>query len=215
MKIGVIGSGTVGQTLASGFLKHGHEAMIGTREPSSDAMKKWTAANPGGQVGSFLEAAKFGEIVLVATTGKAATNAIELAGKENFAGKVLIDVNNPIDDAPPTDGVLPYFTGPNESLGEKIQALVPQARVVKAFNSVGAVKMIDPHYEQGMPTMFIAGNDAAAKATVADILRQFGWESFDCGSIVAARAIEPLCMLWCIPGFRQNQWTHAFKLLMH
>jgi predicted dinucleotide-binding enzyme len=215
MKIGVIGSGNVGQTLASGFLKHGHEAMIGTREPSSDGMKKWAAANPEGKVGSFAEAAKFGEVVVVATAGKVATNAIELAGKENFAGKVLIDVNNPIGDAPPTDGVLSYFTGPNESLGEKIQALVPQARVVKAFNSVGAVKMVNPHYEQGTPTMFIAGNDAAAKAAVTDILGQFGWESFDCGSIVAARALEPLCMLWCIPGFRLNQWTHAFKVLTH
>ena len=215
MKIGVIGSGTVGQTLASGFLRHGHEAMIGTREPASGAMQKWAAANSKGKVGSFAEAAKFGEVVVVATAGKVAANAIEMAGKENFAGKVLIDVNNPIGDAPPADGVLSFFTGPNESLGEQIQALVPQARVVKAFNSVGAGKMVNPHYEQGTPTMFIAGNDAAAKKTVTGLLREFAWEAFDCGGIAAARAIEPLCMLWCIPGFRQNMWTHAFKLLTH
>jgi predicted dinucleotide-binding enzyme len=215
MKIGVLGSGTVGQTLASGFLKHGHEAMIGTREPSSDGMKKWTAANPKGKVGTFREAAQFGELLLVATNGRVAANAIEMAGKENFGGKVLIDVNNPIGDAPPSDGVLSFFTGPNESLAETIQSLVPQARVVKAFNSVGAGKMVNPHYEQGTPTMFIAGNDAAAKRTVTGLLDQFGWEAFDCGGIAAARAIEPLCMLWCIPGFRQNQWTHAFKLLTH
>jgi predicted dinucleotide-binding enzyme len=215
MKIGVLGSGTVGQTLASGFLKHGHAAMIGTREPGSDAMKKWLAANPKGKVGTFRDAAQFGEGLVVATAGKVAANAIEMAGKENFAGKVLIDVNNPISDAPPSDGVLAFFTRPNESLAEKIQSLVPQARVVKAFNSVGAPKMVNPHYDQGTPTMFIAGNDTAAKETVAGFIREFGWEPFDCGSLVAARAIEPLCMLWCIPGFRQNLWTHAFKLLTH
>jgi predicted dinucleotide-binding enzyme len=124
-------------------------------------------------------------------------------------------VTNPIADAPPVDGVLQFFTGPGESVGEKIQADFPEVRVVKAFNSVGAGRMVDPHYEQGPPTMFIAGNDAAAKATVSGFIREFGWEPFDCGGIAAARALEPLCILWCIPGFRQNQWTHAFKLLMH
>ncbi|HUK16993.1 MAG TPA: NAD(P)-binding domain-containing protein, partial [Bryobacteraceae bacterium] len=157
MKIGVLGSGTVGQTLASGFLKHGHAAMIGTREPGSEALKKWLANNPKGAVGTFGQAAAFGEVLLLATVGRATAQVIELAGKENFTGKVLIDCNNPIAEAPPVDGVLQFFTGPNQSLGEQTQAMVPQARVVKAFNSVGAPRMVDPHYEEGTPTMFIAG----------------------------------------------------------
>lgn len=215
MKIGVLGSGTVGQTLAGGFLKHGHEVMIGTRDPGGQALKEWQGENPKGRIGTFAETAKFGELLLIATAGRVATKVIEMAGRENFAGKVLIDVNNPITEAPPVNGVLEYFTGPNESLGETIQAFAREARVVKAFNSVGAARMVDPHYEQGTPTMFIAGEDAAAKETVSGLIRQFGWEPFDCGGIIASRALEPLCMLWCIPGFRQNQWTHAFKLLLH
>jgi predicted dinucleotide-binding enzyme len=132
---------------------------------------------------------------------------------ENLAGKTIIDTTNPLTDAPPVDGVLEYTTGPNESLGEKIQASVPKSHVVKAFNSVGAAKMVNPHYEQGTPTMFLCGANADAKALVSKLIDQFGWEPFDCGGIIAARALEPLCMLWCIPGFRQNQWGHAFKLL--
>ena len=213
MNIGVLGSGTVGQTLAAGFLKHGHRAMIGTREISGEGLKKWQADNPGGAVGTFEQAAKFGELIVLCSLGRAAAQVLELAGKQNLSGKVLIDATNPLADAPPVDGVLQYFTGPNESLAEQIQAMVPQARVVKAFNSVGAVRMVNPHYEEGTPTMFIAGNNAAAKSTVSDLIRELGWEPFDCGGIIAARALEPLCMLWCIPGFRQNQWTHAFKLL--
>jgi predicted dinucleotide-binding enzyme len=215
MKIGVLGSGTVGQTLAAGFLKHGHEVMVGTRDPGGKALKKWYGENPKGRVGTFAETAKFGELLLIATQGRVVTQVIEMAGRENFTGKVLIDVNNPIADTPPVNGVLEFFTGPSESLGETIQAFARDARVVKAFNSVGAVRMINPHYEQGTPTMFIAGEDAAAKETVSGLIRELGWEPFDCGGIIASRALEPLCMLWCIPGFRQNQWTHAFKLLTH
>lgn len=140
-------------------------------------------------------------------------NTVELAGRRNFAGKTVLDTTNPIADGPPVQGVLPFFTGPNQSLGEKIQALLPEARVVKAFNSVGAARMVNPQFRMGPPTMFLCGEDSGAKAQVSAIVRQFGWEALDMGGIVAARAIEPLCMLWCIPGFRQNQWTHAFKLL--
>ncbi len=213
MKIGILGSGSVGQVLASGFLKHGHQAMLGTRDPHKPEAQKWLAANSAGQVGTFADAAKFGDLVVVVTLGRAAENALELAGAENLAGKTVIDATNPIADAPPVDGVLQYFTGPNESLGEKLQAKVPRSHVVKAFNSVGNALMIDPHFAQGTPTMFLCGNDAAAKEQVSGIIRELGWEPFDCGSIVAARALEPLCMLWCIPGFTRNQWNHAFKLL--
>ena len=124
-----------------------------------------------------------------------------------------MDTSNPIADAPPVKGVLQYTTGLNESLAEKIQALAPKSHVVKAFNSVGNARMVNPHFEQGMPTMFYCGDNDGAKAQVAEIIQQFGWEPFDCGALAAARALEPLCMLWCIPGFLRNQWTHAFKVV--
>ena len=212
MKIGVIGSGTVGQVLAEGFLKHGHQVMLGTRDPRKPEVQKWLREHPGGQAGTFDEAARFAELAVLATLGSAAENAIALAGPDHLAGKVLIDTTNPIAGAP-VDGVLPFTTGPNESLGEKVQAAAPKCRVVKAFNSVGAVHMIDPHYEQGTPTMFLCGNDGDAKSQVSEILRQFGWEPFDCGSITSSRALEPLCILWCLPGFLRGQWSHSFKVL--
>jgi hypothetical protein len=213
MKVGVLGSGIVGQVLAAGFLKHGHEAMLGTRDPKKPEVQKWRNETPGSRVGTFEETAKFADLALLATLGRVAENVIDLAGHANLAGKTVIDVTNPISDATPVEGVLPFFTGPNESLGEKIQARIPESHVIKAFNSVGNARMIDPHYEQGPPTMFYCGDNAEAKAQVAGIIRQFGWEPFDCGGIIAARALEPLCMLWCIPGFLRGQWTHAFKVL--
>jgi predicted dinucleotide-binding enzyme len=212
MKIGVIGSGNVGQTLGAGFLKHGHEVMMGTRDPKKPEVVKWAQDHAGAKTGTFAETAKFGELIVLATQGNAAESAIGLAGAENLAGKVVIDTTNPISGEP-VEGVLPFFTGPNESLGERIQAAAPKARVVKAFNSVGAVHMVNPHYEQGTPTMFLCGDDGGAKAAVVRILTQFGWEAFDCGGIRASRALEPLCMLWCIPGFIRGQWGHAFKVV--
>jgi 8-hydroxy-5-deazaflavin:NADPH oxidoreductase len=145
--------------------------------------------------------------------GRVAEQVIKLAELKNFRGKTVPDMTNPLADGPPVNGVIAYFTGPNESLGEKIQALLPQAHVVKAFNSVGNTRMVNPHYEQGTPTMFFCGDDETAKSQVSEIVRQFGWEPFDCGRIVAARALEPLCVLWCIRGFLRNEWTHAFKVL--
>ncbi len=213
MKIGVLGSGTVGQTLAVGFLQHGHEVMLGTRDPQKKEVQQWLAANPAAAAGTFEQAAQFGEVVVVATLGRAAEEAVTLAGVSNFAGKAVIDTTNPIADSPPAGGVLQFTTGPNESLAEKVQARIPQAHVVKAFNSVGAGRMVNPHFEQGTPTMFFCGDDPAAKKQVSDLITQLGWEPFDCGGLIAARALEPLCMLWCIPGFQRNQWTHAFKLL--
>ena len=213
MKVGVLGSGTVGKTLAAGLLKHDHQVLLVTRDPQAEDVAPWAAKTPGAKVGTFAEAAKFGDLLIIAVLARAVQDVIKLAGPENFSGKTLIDTNNPISDAPPVDGVLQYFTQQNQSLAEDIQSLLPKAKVVKAFNSVGAGLMVNPHFEQGTPTMFLCGNDAGAKAQVSDVIRQFGWEPFDCGTIVAARALEPLCMLWCIPGFRDNSWTHAFKLL--
>ncbi|HEY1501560.1 MAG TPA: NAD(P)-binding domain-containing protein [Acidobacteriaceae bacterium] len=211
MKVGVLGSGVVGQTLAAGFLKHGHEAMIGTREPSK--MADWSKANPEARVGSPSEAAAFGEVIILAVKGGAAAEALRGGGKANLTGKTVIDACNPIADAPPVHGVLQFTTGPNESLMEELQKEFPDAHLVKAFNSVGAPGMVNPEYAGTKPTMFICGNDEGSKKKVSAILDQFGWETADMGAVEAARAIEPLCMLWCIPGFVKNEWTHAFKLL--
>lgn len=211
MKVGVLGSGDVAKVLSSGFLKHGHEVKIGSRSPAKQA--EWSAQNPGSTTGTFAEAAQFGEFIVLAVKGKVAGEALTLAGRKHLAGKTVMDACNPIEDAPPTNGVLRFFTDLNESLMEKLQRQFAEANFVKAFNSVGAPRMINPKFAEGRPTMFICGNNAAAKEQVAQICEQFGWDVADMGSAEAARAIEPLCMLWCIPGFTKNQWTHAFKLL--
>jgi predicted dinucleotide-binding enzyme len=210
MKIGVIGSGDVGQVLATGFLKHGHEVVIGTRDPGK--LAAWAKANPKGRVAGFAEAAKFGEAVVLAVKGGVATEALAAASANALAGKVVVDATNPIGGAP-QNGVLKFFTDLDESLMERLQKQFPTAKFVKAFNSVGNARMVNPDFGGVRPTMFICGNDATAKGTVTRILDQFGWETEDMGGAEAARAIEPLCMLWCIPGFIRNQWTHAFKLL--
>lgn len=212
MKIGVLGSGVVGQVLAAGFLKHGHAVKVGSR--STAKLADWTANNPTATVGSFAEAAAFGEVLVLAVKGNVAADALRLAERKNLAGKTIIDACNPIADAPPQNGVLPFFTTMGQSLMEQLQAEFSDAHFVKAFNSVGNASMVNPEYAEGRPTMFICGNDEGAKKTVAGINEQFGWETADMGKAEAARAIEPLCMLWCIPGFLHNQWTHAFKLLV-
>jgi 8-hydroxy-5-deazaflavin:NADPH oxidoreductase len=215
MKVAILGSGEVGQTLGAGFLKHGHQVMMGTRDPKKEEVANWVAQTPGATAGTFAEAAGFGELIVLAVLGKVVEQVVQLSGPANFKGKTLIDATNPIADAPPVEGVLQFITGPNESAAEQLQTLLPEAHVVKAFNSVGSGQMINPHYEQGVPTMFLCGNDEAAKKVVSDVIRQFGWEPFDCGTIISARALEPLCILWCLPGFRRNLWTHAFKVLTH
>jgi len=211
MKVGIIGSGGVAQALAAGLLKHGHEVMLGTRQPAR--LAEWVARNPTAKVGSSADAAKFGEAIVLAVKGTAAVEALRTAGHDNLTGKPVIDTTNPIADAPPVNGVLKFFTSLDESLMERLQRTVPDARFVKAFNSVGSGCMVDPHFKGGAPTMFICGNDEAAKSVVKGILDQFGWETADMGAVEAARAIEPLCMLWCIPGFLRQDWTHAFRML--
>jgi predicted dinucleotide-binding enzyme len=213
MNIAVLGSGVVGQVLGSGFAKHGYQVMMGTRDPGAEEVRKWLAKTPQGSAGTFAEATCFGEILVLCVLGRIVDKVIELANPQNFTGKTVIDTTNPLADSPPVNGVLRYTTGPNESLAEKIQALLPKAHVVKAFNSVGSSRMVNPHFEQGVPTMFLCGDNGFAKSQVAEIIRQFGWEPFDCGGITASRALEPLCMLWCIPGFLRNESSHAFKVL--
>jgi predicted dinucleotide-binding enzyme len=212
MKIGVVGSGVVAQTLGAGFLKHGHEVMLGTREAAK--LKDWAAKNPRARVGDFAAAAAFGEIVVLAVGGAVALDALKLAGTANIAAKTVIDATNPIGGGPPVHGVLSFFTSLTDSLMERLQKAYPSAHFVKAFNSVGAAQMVNPHFAGGKPTMFVCGDDEEAKRAVASLLDQFGWETADMGAVEAARAIEPLCMLWCIPGVARNDWSpHAFKLL--
>jgi len=211
MKIGVLGSGAVAQTLAAGFLKHGHAVTVGTRDVAK--LADWKAKNPGAQVGSFSDAAAFGEVVVLAVKGTVAAEALRAAGAAHLAGKPVLDATNPIAESPPVNGVLRFFTTLDDSLMERLQREFPEARFVKAFNSVGNARMVNPQFAAGRPTMFICGNDPGAKATVAGLTEQLGWEVADMGGVEAARAIEPLCMLWCIPGFLRGEWTHAFKLL--
>jgi len=211
-RVAVLGSGTVGQVLADGFLQHGDEVMRASRDPAK--LADWVAAaGPRAATGTFAEACRFAEVVVLAVKGAAAEAAVELCGAAALEGKTVIDATNPIADAPPEAGVIRFFTGPNESLMERLQARVPAARFVKAFSCVGNALMVNPDFGGERPTMFICGNDAAAKAQVTAILTRFGWETEDMGGAPAARAIEPLCMLWCIPGLLRNEWGHAFRLL--
>lgn len=212
MKIGVIGSGVVAQTLGAGFLTHGHDVVLGTRDAAK--LDAWAAQHPQARIDSVAAAARFGEVVVLAVKGSAAASALRSADPANLAGKVVIDATNPIADLPPVNGVLRFTTTLDESLFEQLQREFPAARLVKAFNSVGSAQMVNPQFRGGKPTMFICGSDAAAKETVRGILDEFGWETADMGAPEAARAIEPLCMLWCIPGIARNDWSaHAFKLL--
>jgi predicted dinucleotide-binding enzyme len=209
-KIGVLGSGQVGEILAGGFLKHGYEVMRASREPSKLADWK-SGAGAKASTGTFADAARFADVVVLAVKGSAAEEAVELCG-DGLKGKIVLDATNPIADKPPTNGVIAFFTGPNDSLLERLQRKAPTAKLVKCFSCVGNALMVNPKLPS-LPSMFICGNDSAAKEVTRGILNQFGWETEDCGAVEAARAIEPLCMLWCIPGMLRGDWMHAYKVL--
>lgn len=211
MKVGILGSGAVGQTLAKAFKSEGYEVMLGTRNTSK---KEIVEFNNEAQIdiGTFDETAKFGELLVLAVKGGAAKEAVQLAGKDNLSNKIIIDTTNPIAETPPVNGVLNFTTSYQSSLMEEMQKEISTAKFVKAFNSVGNLLMYKPQLDS-TPTMFICGNDDEAKKTVKDILTKFGWETADMGKAEAARAIEPLAILWCIDGFLKNDWMHAFKLL--
>ena len=211
-KIGVVGSGSVGQVLADGLLRHGYEVMRGSRDPGKLADWK-RGAGAMASTGTLAEAAKFGDLVVLAVKGTGAEEAVRLCGAGTLDGKTVIDTTNPIAESPPVNGVIVYFTAQNESLMERLQRQAPRAKFVKAFSCVGNAFMVNPDFGGVKPTMFMCGNDADAKAEVQDILGRFGWEWEDMGAVEGARAIEPLCILWCVPGFLRNQWTHALKLL--
>ncbi|QNL21797.1 NAD(P)-binding domain-containing protein [Hyphobacterium sp. CCMP332] len=209
-KVGIIGSGIVAKTLAAGFLKYDYDIMMGTRNP--EKLEDWNSKEGNGaQISNFKNAAEFGELLVLAVKGSAAESMIKDLRNE-IKGKTIIDTTNPIEDVPPVNGVLKFFTNLDASLMENLKYIAPEAHFVKAFNSVGSALMVNPELSL-KPSMFIAGDNENAKEEVKTILDQFGWESVDMGKAEAARAIEPLCILWCIPGFIDNQWTHAFKLL--
>ncbi len=209
-KVAVLGSGVVGETLANGFLRHGHAVRRGSRDPGK--LAAWQQAATGdASTGTFSEAAAWGDVVVLAVKGSAA-EAIVAGIAPRLAGKLVIDTTNPIGDQPPRNGVIQYFTAQNESLMERLQRVAPAAHFVKAFSSVGNALMVNPKLP-ATPTMFICGNDAGAKTAATAILTTFGWDTLDCGGVEAAAPIESLCVLWCIPGFVRNDWMHAFKVV--
>jgi predicted dinucleotide-binding enzyme len=212
-RIGVIGSGDVGKALSLGFAERGYEVFIGSRD--SYKLDEWKLENNNNiRTGTFEDSARFGDIIILAVKGSAALNALKLADINNFENKVVIDVTNPIDDTvPPVNGVLKFFINSNESLMELLQKQAPKAKFVKAFNSIGYQLMVKPDFKRCKPTMFICGDDYNAKDEVMKILEDFGWSPEDMGKANAAGAIESLCILWCLPGFNKNDWSHAFKLL--
>jgi len=209
-KVGILGSGQVARVLAAGFIGIGDDVMVGTRDQAK--LADWLRQNPKAKAGSFEEAAAHGTVVVLAVKGLVAESLVKRLSSA-LTEKTIIDTTNPIAQAAPVNGVLKYFTSLDESLLEILQKAAPRANFVKAFNCVGNGYMVNPKIAGGPPTMFIAGNSDAARANVTEILVKFGWEVADMGKAEAARAIEPLCMLWCIPGLTGGPWNHAFKLL--
>jgi predicted dinucleotide-binding enzyme len=212
-RVGVIGSGQVGRALAAGFAARGREVTIGTRAPEqNDELQAWAAQHDGVAIGTFAAAAEAGEIVVLATRGTAVEQAIQAAGPQRFAGKVVIDATNPLAPDPATGGP-GLAVGHSDSGGEIVQRAIPDARVVKAFNTVNNALMVDPRLTGGRQPMFIAGNDGAAKTTVAAILDDFGWDAFDVGGIEQSRQLESLVLLWVAVGSRRGAYDHAFTFV--
>lgn len=212
MKIGILGTGDVGQALGRGFAALGHDVKMGTRDPKSEKIAAWVAkAGARASSGTFAEAAAFGDVLVIATLWSGTENALRLAGPERFANKVVIDATNPLVFEP---GLPPALAlGHTDSGGEQVQRWLPGARVVKCFNIAGHAHMVQPRFPGGPPDMFICGNDQAAKTTVTRILKDFGWPATDIGGIEGARELEPLCILWVKIAMRTGGWNHAFKLL--
>ena len=211
-KVGILGSGEVGKALSKAFVKHGYQVVIGSDHPEKIAEFKKEFENPGLETASFELCARLADIIVLCVKGTAAEKVIQNV-KGELSGKIVIDSTNPIADAPPQNGVLKFFTNLDESLMERLQKIASDVHFVKAFNSIGNAFMDNPDFGGVKPTMFICGNNDSAKKKVTEILERFGFEVQDMGMAEGARAIEPLAMLWCIPGLLRNEWAHAFKLL--
>ncbi len=213
-QVGVLGSGEVGRRLASGFRSRGHDVMVGSRDPGKSELRDWLAGDGVGiELGTFAQAAAFGELIVVAVLGDGAEQAIAEAGPEHFTGKVVIDAMNPLDFSA---GFPPKLSISGEdSLGERVQRTLPEAKVVKAFNTIGNAYFVDPAFSDGRPTMLIAGNDEDAKRTVGDVLADFGWpDPVDLGGIEGSRELEAICIAWVKIGGARGAWDHGFKLLV-
>ena len=213
-RIGVLGSGDVGRRLAAGFRGRGHDVMIGSRDPDKPELRKWQSGDGAGvEAGTFAQAAAHGDLLVLAVLGNAGQAAIADAGPDNFSGKVVIDAMNPLDFSggfPPKLSI----TG-EDSLGERVQRTLPDAKVVKAFNTIGNPYFVDPRFGEGQPTMLIAGDDAGAKRTVGDVLADFGWsDTVDIGGIEGSRELEAICIAWVKIGGTRGSWNHGFKLLV-
>ena len=211
MKIGILGSGDVARSLGRGFVSAGDSVMLGSREKQNLKIEAWVKESGQGRSGgTFADASRFGEIIVLATLGTVTEDAIRQAGAANFDGKVVIDATNPLDFVNNRPRLL---GGVGTSGGEKIQQLLPKARVVKCFNTVGHALMYQPKFSQGKPDMFICGDDSAAKKTVSGICDRFGWGVIDCGGISASHYLEAMCLVWVLAGFQDNHWHQAFRLL--
>jgi predicted dinucleotide-binding enzyme len=212
MKVGILGSGDVAQKLGAGFIATGHVVRLGSRDPRSAKLSAWTAAQgTSASTGTFEDAARFGELVVVATLWTGTESALKLAGPGNLAGKTVIDATNPLAFAPNAPPGL--AVGHTDSGGEQVQRWLPGAHVVKAFNIVGNEDMFRPQFPGGPPDMFYCGNEEGAKKTVRGILESFGWSAVDLGGIEGARILEPLCLLWVTYMFRSGSRHHALKML--
>lgn len=210
-KVGILGTGPVGKALTAGFIKYGYDVFCGSRSP--EKLDEWkTEFSNDLKTGTFEQTAEYGDVLVLAVTGRAAEELVISLGASRLGGKTILDATNPISDYNAENGVLKYFTEQNTSLMERLQNAVPEANFVKAYSSITSAFMVDPPFD-ARPTQFICGNNSAAKAEAAEIIQQFGHDVEDMGEATSARAIEPLAMLFCIPGFRENRWTHAFRLM--
>lgn len=212
MKIGILGTGEVGRSLTTGFLETGHQVAIGTRDVSRPELLEWSKANgEKAQLASFAQAAENAELIVIAVPWTAVENAIALAGKVRFTGKIVVDVTNPLDFS---QGTPNFAIAYPDSAGAQIQKWLPEAMVVKAFNIITNGQMYKPHFAEGTPDMFIAGDDPAAKAQVSEILKAFGWGRVnDMGDIAQAYLLEALAMAWIRWGVINNTWSHGLSLL--
>ncbi|MET0594968.1 MAG: NAD(P)-binding domain-containing protein [Polyangiaceae bacterium] len=211
MRIAILGTGVVGQALGKAFIALGHDVIMGGRDAQNDKALAWAKEmGSKAKTGTFADAAEFGEIVVLATLGMANESVLASAGAANLRGKVLIDTTNPLDFS---KGAPNLAVVGNDSGGERVQRMLPEALVVKAFNTVGAPLMFRPKLPGGPPDMFICGNDAGAKAKVTELLSAFGWGTIDVGEIESARYLEAMCMTWILSGRGGKNWNQAFKML--
>jgi predicted dinucleotide-binding enzyme len=197
MRIGVFGTGTVGQTIATKLVEVGHDVRMGSRAAHNEKAKAWVAAaGAKASEGAFSDAATFGEVLFNCTSGKASLAALQAAGAENMKGKILIDVANPLDFS---RGMPPSLSVCNtDSLAEQIQRAFPNVKVVKSLNTVTARLMVNPGSVPGEHEIFVCGNDTEARASVAGFLKEwFGWRNvLDLGDVSAARGVEMYLVLW-------------------